>query len=113
MGPGSSSIEDFRGHVEILRQALAETGRDPDSFTISKRLYLAIDSNRDRAEARLREWFGHVYGNPDLASQVAVWGPAAYINERIAETIDIGAEHLLVNPVFDFDDHLEALAPPS
>ena len=113
MGPGSSSIEDFRGHVAILRQALDETGRDPDSFTISKRLYLAIDDDRERAEGRLREWFGHVYGNADLASQVAVWGPADYINERIAELIDIGAEHVLVNPVFDFDDHLEALAPPS
>ena len=113
MGPGSSSIEDFRGHVAILRQALEETGRDPDSFTISKRLYLAIDDDRERAEGRLREWFGHVYGNADLASQVAVWGPASYISERIAELIDIGAEHVLVNPVFDFDDHLEALAPPA
>ena len=110
MGPGSSSIEDFRGHVAMLRQALEETGRDPDSFTISKRLYLAIDSNRDRAEARLREWFGHVYGNADMANQAAVWGPPEYINERIAEAIDIGAEHLVVNAVFDFDEHLEALA---
>ena len=113
MGPGSSSIEDFRGHVAILRQAIDETGRDPDSFTISKRLYLAIDDDRERAEGRLREWFGHVYGNADLASQVAVWGPASYIKERVAELIDIGAEHVLVNPVFDFDDHLEALAPPA
>ena len=111
MGPGSSSIDDFRGHVAILRQALDEADRDPDSFTISKRLYLAIDDNRERAEGRLREWFGHVYGNADMANQAAVWGPAEYINERIAEAIDIGAQHLLVNPVFDFDDHLEALAP--
>ena len=110
MGPGSSSIEDFRGHVAILRQALEETGRDPDSFTISKRLYLAIDDDRERAEARLREWFGHVYGNADMANQAAVWGPPEYINERIAEAIDIGAEHLVVNAVFDFDEHLEALA---
>ena len=94
----------------MLRQALEETGRDPDSFTISKRLYLAIDSNRDRAEARLREWFGHVYGNADMANHSAVWGPPEYINERIAEAIDIGAEHLVVNAVFDFDEHLEALA---
>ena len=110
MGPGSSSIDDFRGHVAILRQALEEADRDPDSFTISKRLYLAIDDNRERAEGRLRAWFGHVYGNADMANQAAVWGPAAYINERIEEAIDIGAEHLLVNPVFDFDEHLEALA---
>lgn len=113
MGPGSSSIEDFREHVGMLKQALEEQDRDPATFTISKRLYLAIDDNRERAEGRLREWFGHVYGSPDLANEAAVWGPEAYIKERIAETIDIGAEHMLVNPVFDFDEHLEALAPPA
>ena len=111
MGPGSSSIDDFRGHVAILRQALEETDRDPATFTISKRLYLAIDDDRDRAEGRLREWFAHVYGSADLANAVAVWGPEAYVRERIAEVIDIGAEHMLLHPVFDFDEHLAALAP--
>ena len=110
MGPGSSSVEDFRGHVRILRRALEEADRDPAGFTISKRLYLAIDDDRERAERRLREWFAHVYGSADLANQVALQGPAAYIDERIAEVIDIGAEHLLLHPVFDFDEHLEALS---
>lgn len=110
MGPGSSSIDDFRSHVAILRQALEETDRDPATFTISKRLYLAIDDDRERAEGRLREWFAHVYGSADLANAVAVWGPEAHVRERIAEVIDIGAEHMLLHPVFDFDEHLEALA---
>ena len=110
MGPGSSSIDDFREHVAVLQQALEEQDRDPGTFTISKRLYLAIDDDRERAEGRLREWFGHVYGSADMASAVAVWGPESYIRERIEEVIDIGAEHLLVNPVFDFDEHLEALS---
>ncbi len=111
MGPGSSSIEDFREHFGVLKQALEAADRDPATFTISKRLYLAIDDNRERAEGRLREWFAHVYGSADLANQVAVWGPESYIRERIEEVVDIGAEHMLLHPVFDFDDHLEALAP--
>ncbi|MXY72908.1 MAG: TIGR03619 family F420-dependent LLM class oxidoreductase [Dehalococcoidia bacterium] len=110
MGPGSSSIDEFREHVAILRRALDEQARDPATYTLSKRLYLAIDDDRARAEGRLREWFAHVYGSADLANQVAVWGPASYINERIAEVIDIGAEHMLLHPVFDFDEHLDALA---
>lgn len=110
MGPGSSSIEEFREHVRILRQALEDQDRDPATFTISKRLYLAIDDDRERAEGRLREWFAHVYGSADLANAVAVWGPEAYIRERIEEVIDIGAEHMLLHPVFDFDEHLGALA---
>lgn len=111
MGPGSSSIDEFREHVRILRQALEDQDRDPATFTISKRLYLAIDDDRERAEGRLREWFAHVYGSADLANAVAVWGPEAYIRERIEEVVDIGAEHMLLHPVFDFDEHLGALAP--
>lgn len=110
MGPGSSSIDDFRDHVDILRRALEEQDRDPATFTISKRLYLAIDDDRDRAEGRLREWFAHTYGTAGLANAVAVWGPESYIRERIEEVIEIGAEHMLLHPVFDFDEHLEALA---
>ncbi len=110
MGAGSSSIADFGGHAAIVRQALEEAGRDPAAFTISKRLYLAIDDDRARAEERLRRWFGHVYGAPDMANAVAVWGPEAYVRERIAETVALGAGHLLLHPPFDHEEHLEALA---
>ena len=110
MGAGSSSIADFGGHAAIVRQALDEADRDPAAFTISKRLYLAIDDDRARAGERLRRWFGHVYGAPDMANAVAVWGPEAYVRERIAETVALGAGHLLLHPPFDHDEHLEALA---
>ena len=110
MGAGSSSIEDFREQVTVLRRCLEEADRDATGFTISKRIYLAIDDDRGRAERRLRDWFRHVYGSPDLANQVAVWGPAEACYERIDEAIAIGAQHLVLHPVFDFDEHLEALA---
>ena len=110
IGAGSSSIEDFREQSTLLRRHLEEADRDPTGVTISKRIYLAIDDDRDRAERRLRDWFGHVYGNPDLANRVATWGPAEACYERIDEAIAIGAQHLVLHPVFDFDEHLEALA---
>ena len=111
MGPGSSSIEDFGGHVRVVRQALEEAGRDPAAFPISKRIYLAVDDDRSRAERRLREWFAHVYGSADMAKQVAVWGPLEHCLERIEEAVSLGAQHVMLHPVFDFDEHVEALAP--
>ena len=110
MGPGSSSIEAFRDQLTIVRRCLEEADRDPAGFTISKRIYLAIDDDRGRAERRLRDWFTHVYGSADLANEAAVWGPAEACYERIDEAIAIGAEHLVLHPLFDFDEHLEALA---
>ncbi len=109
MDPGSSSSEAFREHVVAAREALEQAGRDPATFAISKRVYLAIDDDAERAERRLREWFAHNYGSAEMATAVAIWGPAEHCYERIDELIDAGAGHLLMNPVFDYQQHIEAL----
>ena len=59
MGAGSTTTEQFKEHVIALRNELEERGRDPDAFPISKRVYLAIDPDRDRAEGRIAEWGDH------------------------------------------------------
>lgn len=110
MGAGSSSIDDFKRNVGIVRNYLAESGRDPSGFTLAKRQYVAIDDNAARAEGRLREWFGAYYGNADMASRVSVWGPAGIVQERLEEVADAGAETILVSPVFDYPEHLAAIA---
>ena len=69
MGAGSSSSADFVKQAELLRRFLDEERRDPDKFAISKRVYLAIDNDRARAERRLREWFGMRYKNADMARE--------------------------------------------
>ena len=110
MGAGSSSTQDFVKQIHILRQFLDETDRDPATFTISKRVYVAVDNDRDRAERRLREWFGVRYKNADMASQVSIWGSLDECRNKLGEVIQAGAQHLLLNPAFDDMEHLELLA---
>ena len=110
MGAGSSSIADFREQTALLRGYLEEEGRDPATFAVSKRVYLAIDDDEARAERRLAEWFGHYYGNPDMASRVSIWGSVDRITEAVRELEEAGARHLLLNPMFDHMEHLEALS---
>jgi len=110
IGAGSSPTSQFRDEVQQLRGFLAEAGRDPATFTIGKRVYLAIDRDRERAGKRLAEWFGAFYGRPELAERVSVWGDAHACVEGLAEVVDAGARFLAVNPVFDELDHLERLA---
>ena len=74
MGAGSSSTADFIKQSAMLRRLLEEAHRDPAKFPISKRVYLALDDNRDRAEKRLREWFGARYKNAEMAPRVSIWG---------------------------------------
>ncbi len=110
MGAGSSSAADFVQQYQLLRRLLEEAGRDPADFAISKRVYLAVDDNRDRAERRLREWFGARYGNADMGSRVSIWGSGAECIDKLRELVRAGAQHLLLNPVFDELEQLELLA---
>jgi probable F420-dependent oxidoreductase len=110
MGAGSSSSEEFKQQVGHLRQILGEMGRTPAAFTVSKRVYLAVDDDEERAEGRLREWFGRFYRDPDMARKVAVWGNEEKCAARLSELVREGAQHLLLNPVFDHLKQLELLA---
>jgi probable F420-dependent oxidoreductase len=110
MGAGSSSSADFLRQYQLLRRALGEAGRDPATFPISKRVYLAVDDDRGRAERRLREWFGARYRNADMAPQVSVWGSRKECLDKLSELVRAGAQHLMLNPVFDELEHLELLA---
>jgi alkanesulfonate monooxygenase SsuD/methylene tetrahydromethanopterin reductase-like flavin-dependent oxidoreductase (luciferase family) len=73
-------------------------------------VYIAVDDNRDRAERRLREWFGLRYNNADMASHVSIWGGRAECIETLGQLVRAGAQHLMLNPVFDEMEHVVLLA---
>ena len=110
MGAGSTSTVQFREHVEIIRAELGRRGKDPESFPIAKRVYIAIDDDADRAERRLKDWFGAWYGRADMGSEVSVWGSVDSCVDGLMEVVEAGAGMLMLNPVFDYEDHLENLA---
>ncbi len=110
MGAGSSSTADFTNQAQLVRELLDEVKRDPATFTISKRVYIAVDANKSRAEERLRAWFGVRYGNADMGSRVAVWGGAHECIDQLAKIIGAGAEHLLLNSAFYDLEQLDVIA---
>src|SRR5262249_57492228 len=57
MGAGSLSTAKFADEVKLLHGFLHEAGRDPAAFPVGKRVYLAIDKDRERAAKRLTESF--------------------------------------------------------
>jgi probable F420-dependent oxidoreductase len=110
IGAGSSSTADFKSHVQIIRQELHVAGKDPREFFLAKRVYLAVDRDRERARSRLREWFGTYYRKPDRADRVAVWGSPEECVERLQEVVSAGARLVLLSPVFDRMEQMETLA---
>jgi probable F420-dependent oxidoreductase len=110
MGAGSASTATFAREVELLRGFIAEAGRDPATIDVGKRVYVAVDRDRDRAGRRLAEYFGAFYGRPQLASEVSVWGSVDQCAAGLREVVDAGARLLMLNPVFDELEQLEVLA---
>jgi probable F420-dependent oxidoreductase len=110
MGSGGSSNAAFVRSVSILRAGLEKVGRDPASFPISKRVFLAVDERPDAARAELHRWFSTVYRNPEGTDASGIHGTPEQLRERLEELIAAGANHLLLNPISRHTEQLEALA---
>jgi probable F420-dependent oxidoreductase len=110
MGAGSSSSASFIRESARIRGFLDEANRDPATFHFSKRVYLAVDVDKARAERRIRDWFQKRYKNADLGPKVTVWGGAAECTEKIQELVRAGAQQIVFNPMFDEKEHLEICA---
>jgi len=107
IGAGSSSSADFAEQAGVLDEELAEAGR---SIPKAKRVYIAVEDDRDRAFERLREVLDTMYASPGMTERVAVWGPAEHCAGQLRALVEAGAEELLLHPLYDHPRQLEALA---
>jgi probable F420-dependent oxidoreductase len=111
-GAGSSTTAAFADQVTVLRQELIEQGRDPATFPVAKRIYVAVDDNAERARTRMADALIEIYG-ASFGSKllpVAVTGTPADCVRGIREVADAGAELILLTALFDEREHLETLA---
>jgi probable F420-dependent oxidoreductase len=110
-GAGSSTTKRFAEQVPIVRQALAEAGRDAASFKIGKRVYIAVDDDAHRARRRISESLHRFYPFLELSDleAVAVYGPPDACVRGLREVAEAGAELILLNPVFDEAEQMERL----
>ena len=110
MGSGGSRIADFAASIPVLKAALEERGRDPATFPTSKRLFMAVDERPEVARRELLRWFTDVYRNPPGTDLCGIHGTPEAVRERLEEVVAMGANHLLLNPVSNHAEQVEALA---
>ncbi|HEY5989681.1 MAG TPA: LLM class flavin-dependent oxidoreductase, partial [Streptosporangiaceae bacterium] len=111
-GAGSTTTAAFADQVRVVREALAETGRDAARFRIAKRVYIAVDDDGDRARERLDAALDALYGYFGLTGMiaVAVAGPPDACVRGLREVAAAGAELILLNPLYDDAGQMERLA---
>ena len=110
MGAGASSTTAFVEQIKVIRQFMEEEGRDPATFPLSKRVFVAVDGDKKGASEKLRSWFGQHYGNPDMAREVSVYGGEEECVEGLAEVLSEGIDYLLLNPVYQEMEQVDRLA---
>jgi probable F420-dependent oxidoreductase len=106
IGAGVSSIEEHRQLIERIHEILDEQGRDPASFQLGKRVYLAIDRPRREVE----RWFEAVYGTSEFPMPGAILGDTDALLEELHGLREVGTELLILNPVGAELEQFELLA---
>ncbi len=108
-GAGSTTTAQFAEQMRIVREALAQSSRDPATFQIAKRVYVAVDDEPRRAVSRIDEALQRHYGRAGMAA-VAVTGPPGECARGLREVAAAGAELIQLNPMFDDAEQMERLA---
>jgi alkanesulfonate monooxygenase SsuD/methylene tetrahydromethanopterin reductase-like flavin-dependent oxidoreductase (luciferase family) len=105
---GRTSTAEFTANLARLRELHAETEATSE-LTVTKRVYVAVHDDRDRAEEYVRQWFGHFYRHPDWGPPVSVYGSVEDIRAGIDELVAAGAGGLVLHPLVDDLDQYERL----
>ena len=110
MGAGAVSTSAFHRQSDTVRRFLAEADRNPATFAISKRVYMAVDDDKPGAVTKLRDWFGLHYGNASLADKVSIIGNEQECLDGLAEVLSLGIDLIILNPVYNVTEQSERLA---
>lgn len=112
-GAGSQTTANFAEQVRIVRAELAQTQRDPATFQLAKRVYIAVGDDADGVKARASAALDDIYGlqeSPGRLAPVTVAGTPQMCVQGLREVADAGAELILLNLLFDNRAQIERLA---
>jgi alkanesulfonate monooxygenase SsuD/methylene tetrahydromethanopterin reductase-like flavin-dependent oxidoreductase (luciferase family) len=96
--------------LTLLRQELEKAGRDTEAFPTAKRVYIAVEDDEQAARDKLTPILDGMYGAPGLTDRVATCGTAEQVAERLGPLIDAGVGELLLHPLYEPLEQLDAAA---
>lgn len=108
-GAGRSTTAQFAQQVQVLRETLEESARDPSAFQIAKRVYIVLDEDRTRAHELVDAGLKRIYGVSGL-TDIAVYGPPAACIAGLREVANAGAELIQLHLLIEETEQIERLA---
>ncbi|MBI2183350.1 MAG: LLM class flavin-dependent oxidoreductase [Thaumarchaeota archaeon] len=110
LGAGSTSLKAFADAYRRFVQYAKGFGRDPEGLAAAKRVYLHVDSDREKARTILVETLSAFYGKRFDVEGLCVYGGDKECAEHLARFVDAGARTLILHPVSDQLQQAEILA---
>jgi alkanesulfonate monooxygenase SsuD/methylene tetrahydromethanopterin reductase-like flavin-dependent oxidoreductase (luciferase family) len=112
MGAGSTATASYLDQARIVHDEVAKAGRDPGTFRVAKRVYVAVDDDPVRAEVRLTQGLERLYSFFGLTGigRVGVSGRPADVAEVLQSILDAGTDVVLLHPLYDGAEQMERLA---
>jgi probable F420-dependent oxidoreductase len=110
IGAGSQGTSAVLEQLQLLRSELERRDRDPDAFPVAKRVYIAVEDDEQTARDKLTPILDGMYGAPGLTDRVAICGSAEQVAAGLVPLIEAGAGELLLHPLYEPTEQLEAAA---
>jgi probable F420-dependent oxidoreductase len=94
------SASRYAASVATIGKAAADAGRELSSFEWFAYLFVAVDTDGDRARQEAAGFLGGTYRQDFAAmvSRVAVAGTPAEVTSQLSAFVDAGARHLIIAP---------------
>jgi probable F420-dependent oxidoreductase len=111
-GAGSTTTARFAEQVGIVREAIAESGKDRATFQIAKRVYIVVDDDAEKGREQAAAFLEQIYG-PQLGPRLlpaAVYGPPDACIQALRDVAKAGAELVLFTTFGDQAQQMERLA---
>ena len=95
-----------------MHEEVARAGRDPATFRVAKRVYLAVEDDpavaRERLTAALVGLYGY-FGLADRVGALGVSGRPADVAAELQRVVDAGTELVVLHPLYDDAEQMERL----
>ena len=112
IGAGSTMTADYVEQARFVHEELERAGREPGTFRVAKRVYLAVEDDPAVAQSRLTEALEGLYGyfGTTGVGRVGVSGRPADVAEVLQSILDAGTDMVVLHPLYDDAGQMERLA---
>lgn len=110
LGAGSTSLAAHERASKKFVQFAKKFGRNPDSLAVAKRVYIHLDSDRERARTVLNRVLSAFYKRAFDVDGTCVYGTQRECVERLNHLKEAGTRSLIFHPVADHFRQAEILA---